>query len=269
MESEESIIFTIVIGTLMISLLVMIIIVFMVAHNRNMEIKNNALQLAQKTKELEVVRAVLETQEAEREAIANNLHDEIGPLMTALKNDLTMMRYDLDEGILTQEKIKESQEFMKEVIENIRTVSQALSPQFVLKYGLGQGMVQFLNHLSIPKIKVDIHLNDSDYSKTITINAYRVFLEVVNNVMKHEKLSTLQVEGKMNDSGLIQIVIAHDGPGLNQKQYEMLKASSNGMGLDSMSSRLQVLNGEIVYSNHQELAQIKLIIPTGNNEKID
>lgn len=269
MESTEGIVYSVIIGSLLILVLILTLIVFVVAYTRKIEQKNSAIHLAEKSKQLEIVKAVLETQEAEREKISNNLHDEIGPLMTALKNDLSMMRYDLEEGVLTQNTIIKSQGFLKEIIESIRSVSHDLSPQFVMKYGLSRGITQFLSHLVFTEKIVDIELNDRDFSKLTKINIYRVVLELVNNLMKHERFSYLKVLGNSLEDGMVEIMISHNGKGLTQEQFDYLKQESDGMGLGSIASRLLVLNGRISHYHSNNKAHIKLTIPTKSNEKVD
>lgn len=85
MENETLILLSVIFGTFFTFVLVIIIIVLVVKYQKN-KIEYEKLMLETlKVKESELIRAVVDTQESERQRIAMNLHDEINPLLVSLK----------------------------------------------------------------------------------------------------------------------------------------------------------------------------------------
>ena len=105
MDTEEGLVITIILGSLMMFVLVLTIITFVVMYSKKMAAKNNTIRLVEKNKELTLLRTEIESQESEREKIAANLHDEIGPLLATLRLNLSLLIHDLKDGVLSGSQI--------------------------------------------------------------------------------------------------------------------------------------------------------------------
>ena len=65
MDSEENIILSVVAGSLMIFMLVMVIILFVVFYSKKIQERESEYLISIKNKELELLRTVIQTQEIE------------------------------------------------------------------------------------------------------------------------------------------------------------------------------------------------------------
>ena len=263
MADEKSIIFLVIAATSVMFVLLLAIVIFVVLYNRKLVIKENEHNLAIKDQELVMLRSVIDAQESEREKIARNLHDEVGPLLSTLKLNVSRFKRLLQKEKLTPETLDQERVFIDGIIDNVRTVSHDLSPQFLLKFGLVKALQNFTEPISSTEIEFKSTINDSDLSKQISINVYRISLELINNLLKHDQPTKLKINLFVKDHNLL-LVLNHNGTGItNDEFYEFAKTSS-GLGLSSMQSRVVVVNGELNFSIEKE-PTIELKIPL--NEK--
>lgn len=239
-------------------------------YKRKITEKNNELQLTMKNQELEILKAIVHTQENEREKIANNIHDDIGPLLTLLKLQLTQDRKKLTSNTLSEEALNNDIGLIDDIITNIRSVSMELSPNHVIKFGIYKA----LNHFAglIQKSSGIVTTVETNFDpkrlldKHFSLNIYRVCIELVNNIIKHANSKTLTIKLELEKTNF-QMLIAHDGKGLTHNEYLNLLNSSEGLGINSISSRVLLLDGIIQFERDQEHNNSRILISTPYEEK--
>lgn len=266
MGEDAKIIVFVVMGSLSTIIMVLVVITLAVLYNRKIIEKDNSLRMTIKNQELELLRNSITIQEDERETIARNLHDEIGPLLTTHKLNINSIIFDLEDGKLTVDQLKTEQKFVDRIIENIRTASYDLTPHFLLKFGLEKTLRNFFNKISGVDIRFSPDFVSEDLSKQIAINMYRLTLELINNIVKHEKVNTINVN-LYEDNNCLNLKIAHHGKGLAQEEFEELAIQSKGLGLNSVQARVVVLDGQLTFSKGTTESTITLTVPLTKNEK--
>jgi signal transduction histidine kinase len=260
MDNKVDIILIVMVGSLVIFILVMMIIVFTLTYNRKIIEKDNSLRMTIKNQELELLRNSITTQEDEREIIARNLHDEVGPLLTTLKLNINNIIFDLEDGKLTVDQLKTEQKFVDRIIENIRTASYDLTPHFLLKFGLEKTLRNFFNKISSVDINFNPNFVSENLSKPIAINVYRLVLELTNNIVKHENVNSINVN-LYEDNNCLNLKIVHHGKGLTQEEFQELAIQSKGLGLNSVQARVVVLDGKLTFDKGTAESTITLTVP--------
>jgi two-component system NarL family sensor kinase len=261
MADETSIMLIVIIGTLVIVLLSLVVVTFTVMHTRKLAKKDSDHNIALKNKELELLKATIDTQEFEREKIALNLHDEVGPLLSSVKFKLAKYKRDFNAGKLTENSFSDDSDFIDTIIQNVRGVSHDLSPQHVVKFGLAKAIETFTTGLDSVHCLVVSELDDEKMlSKTMSRNLYCIILELVNNSIKHDTPTWFEIEFFIEDD-LIKIRINHDGEGLTTESFDTFEAGSTGLGLSSVKSRMVLLNGMLSFSKVNEMSNTEIVVP--------
>ena len=80
------------------------------------------------------------------------------------------------------------------------------------------------------------------------MSIYRMVQELVNNILKHAHAKELLITSTLKDDYL-DLIIAHDGMGLSQQQFEELRYKKEGLGLKNIQNRVILLRGSIEFSN--------------------
>ncbi|SHN64540.1 ATP-binding protein [Bradyrhizobium erythrophlei] len=204
-----------------------------------------ANQLARKLKRLaqdnrSMLRKLVSLQDDEREEIAKELHDELGPLLFAIRaNAIALSGYSTDPD--PEAPSNQLLEAAGAVQQASRRILEGLSPLYLEELGLEKSIETLLQnaHAALPSVatsaEVDPRLDSLDHLMSQTI--YRVIQEAITNVIKHAQATTLSVVAAMRDSA-VTIEVSDDGIGFSDNVLL-------GRGLTGMSDRSRALDGKL------------------------
>lgn len=199
-----------------------------------------------KQKEVEALNAVIDMQESERKRIANDMHDQVGPMLSAIKLKINSIKQIKD---LTEIDyiIRESTSNMDTLIQDIRQVVRNLSPTMLSKYGLIQTIEDFKNVIERNNEIQFEFFHDGLYarmSEKAEINIYRIVAELINNSLKHSGCTLIKLTMKMH---VKKTTITYTDNGINSNSDSV---SSSGMGLKSIESRVNSFNGKLIFKGN-------------------
>jgi signal transduction histidine kinase len=264
METKRLIIISIISFSIFITGLILIIIGLISGFNKKRIHQLQKHEMDIKTKELEKMNAVLQAQEQERAKIARNLHDEVGAVLTMATRNLKGTLKHISKAENYYEDVVFTIEILEQSTDKIRSISHGMLPHFLLKFGLEKTLQRMAEQtqksLGNPctfnsKITDELKLNQH-----YLIHFYSIILELVNNLLKHSHPHSVQFELEKSQTHLF-LNIKHDGVAINQSDYEYLLNHSDGMGLESISLRLKLINGELLYQRYSPGGTIQLAMP--------
>jgi signal transduction histidine kinase len=185
------------------------------------------------------IAAEITTLENERKRIAGDLHDELGPILSAVKLQVNHLE-PTDE---TEKTILErSSNQIDEVIKRFREISYDLLPNTLIRKGLVKATEEFIGRMSEARqLKIEFTSDDTRLPEEKEVNIYRIIQEIVHNTVKHARATFLKIEIQKRGGNLV-ISTKDDGIGFN---YEEKNSSGGGLGLLSLQSRVEVLNGNM------------------------
>lgn len=202
-----------------------------------------ANQLARKLKRLaqdnrSMLRKIVSLEDDERRVLANELHDELGPLLFAIRANAIAVS---EAPVNPEAPVNRLLEAAEAVQHASRRILEGLSPLYLEELGLEKSIQTLLQnaHSALPSVKtsyqLDPRLDSLDHLLSQTI--YRVVQEAVTNVIKHAQASTLNVTAMMSDNA-VTIEVCDDGVGFADNV-------PLGRGLTGMSDRSRALDGEL------------------------
>ncbi len=261
MENESSVILIIIVASMLFLLLVLAIIAFTAIYNRRIIKKDNELKLSIKNRELAVLRATIETQSSEREKIALNLHDEVGPLLSTMKLKMFQNQKDFKAGTMQYETFQNDREFLDTIIKIVRKVSHDLSPSFVTKFGIVRAIENFMNEMQGIDAQFESNMDDEiEIPNFISANLYYIITELINNLIKHDGIKHLVITFHLEGDELT-VSMDHDGTGYTQEEFDIFEKNSKGLGLSSIKSRGIVIGGELTFRKHPDSPKIEIKTP--------
>ncbi|MES2559219.1 MAG: 7TM diverse intracellular signaling domain-containing protein [Bacteroidota bacterium] len=217
--------------------------------NRYKEEVNTKLEdtIQKKSKELiekqnEVKRALISGEEKERKRVAQELHDGMGSLLSTLRLnaeaiDLTGKHLDEREAIAYQNVL----EMIDKACTELRTISHNMLPSGIEHFGLVatlQALIKKINHNNNIQFSLETVGLESLHNQEIELHLYRIVMELINNAMKHSKAKQATIQLVINDND-VTIMVEDDGIGFTVRQD-----GTNGVGLLSVQSRVEALNGK-------------------------
>ncbi len=197
-------------------------------------------ELQQKNKLL-ALNSMIEGQEAERLRIAKDLHDSLGGLLSTVKAHFTTIQNEIQQ-IEDFNLTEKTNKLIDEAVVEVRRISHNMMPQALSISGL-QGAIEDLGlQLQQEGYQTNIEfINVPDtLDPTKEVMLYRLLQELLNNIRKHAHATeiTLQLIGHENE---LTVLVEDNGQGFNYED----ELSKDGIGLSSVNSRVQFLDGTI------------------------
>lgn len=196
--------------------------------------------------ERELQRRILEAEENEKKKLAEDLHDGLGPLLSAVKIYLNMLDNTKRPEAEQLKLIHEARDIIDEAVKATRDLSHLLMPNILRDYGLIRATDSFLNRINPEnKLKVSLNSNISDKRLGISLETilYRTITELVNNTVKHSDAQSISLS-ILEAEGVIELVYVDDGKG-----FESEMITEKGQGLSTIRSRIHAVGGEIMFSS--------------------
>jgi signal transduction histidine kinase len=216
--------------TIIFSVLITVIIIYFFAsiiryHRRYMKLQR------------ERILAEITIQENERKRIATDLHDSLGPLLSAVKLNINSIDIQPND----RDVLERAGKSLDEIIGSMRQISYDLLPNTLELKGLTEAVRDFIGHIGYRKgINIQLYVvKDIEVPKEKEIHIFRMIQEIIHNAIKHADAKNLQIGLSVEDNNLL-LLAKDDGKGFD---VELEKERSRGLGLKSLESRCEILNG--------------------------
>jgi two-component system, NarL family, sensor histidine kinase UhpB len=202
------------------------------------ERKRTEEELARRTQQLEALsRRLIEAQEAERRAVARELHDDFGQVLTALK--LNLQRHDRDDA--------ETVALVDGAIARMRELAQDLRPPLLDEFGLEASLKWYVER-EAKRAGLVSRLALVPLEKrpppALETTVFRVAQEALTNVIRHAQAHVVEVELGLAE-GALQLVVRDDGRGFDVAAARRHAAHGGSQGLLSMQERVTLAGGDI------------------------
>src|SRR3954451_3997302 len=217
----QSIEYLIIVG---IGAMFLLIISFLLSFNLNQRRKFQYRQEMQEMKERQqnqLIEAAVRSEETERHRISEELHDEVGALLSATKLFISRIKPETL-GEDQQQLHFRSLELLDESIEKVRFISHNLHSAILKNLGLNEAIRNFIQKIvQGGGLKGRAEMADSYIAANPEndISIYRIVQELCTNIIKHGHATELFIKSSVEDN-LLSITIKHNGRGLSQEEFE-------------------------------------------------
>lgn len=212
--------------------------------------------------EQELLQTRLEIQENIFKEISEELHDNIGQILTVLKLTLSSLSVSANGDDLTS--IQESKEMVGTIIKSISDLSKSLSPGRISKIGIVEALRFELEKIEKTKFfKTSLSISDFKFNLSAgkEIFLFRIIQEILTNIIKHSKANKIHADISGNDQS-IHLTFSDDGVGFNLAEVLNSVSSQKGIGLINMMNRARLIGGKIkIFSEKGEGTTIKIELP--------
>lgn len=244
--------------TLVIILLATMVIVFFVAFQK----RKNKLLLdrikQQKQFEETVVKTSEEIQEQTLKYLGQELHDNIGQLLSLASMQMGMLSIKIAEDI--KGSFAETQNIIKESLGEVRALSKSLNTDVIQNRGFEKSIKEEVARLNRMKlIAVDfVVIGDvapfENHKDGIIL--FRILQEFISNTIKHSEAKTLKISLDYSQVNSLIIKAADDGIGF------ILDEAKDSSGLLNMKNRSELTESTFsLISQPNQGTQIKIYYP--------
>ena len=202
----------------------------------------------------------LEIQEEERRNLSQELHDELGQTITAIKavavsisNKTTLEKRYINSSVKT---IVEYSDHVYQVAKNMM---HRLRPSVLDEFGLVKALQNMIDEWNDNQDNIFCDFTflnvPTDLSESLKINIYRIVQESLTNILKHSNASQVTVvikKDRLDNTERINLKIEDNGIGIDQDKI------IPGFGLLGMKERVEMNGGIFEFESS-----------TGNGVKIN
>jgi PAS domain S-box-containing protein len=211
-------------------------------------------------------RRLLQAQEEERRALARELHDEIGQVLTAVSLSLDLTKSTVDEA--KRGRLEESIAVVDLAIDQVRSLSLNLRPAMLDVMGLDSALRWLIGRQSAAtglRIEFASDLGGERIATELETACYRIVQESLTNVVRHARARTVRIRILLFETELL-LTIEDDGIGFDAAAARLRATTGASFGLLGMEERVHLLDGafEIVSAIGTGTA-VRARLPSGGN----
>ena len=258
-------------GMIILGLVVIFLFSFFITYSKKQLHFKQDKALLQYQFTQEILKSRIEVQNTTLQQIGQELHDNIGQLLSVAKINLNI----LEETRQEEENyvyISQTNEIISQSISDLRILTKSLDGDFVNHFGLQESIMQELQRVrKTKKIQTEINLEGEAYTLGYEreILLFRIFQEFLNNSIKHSEAKNIDVKltyGKDN----FNLCLADNGKGFDpDKVMNQEEMDSSGAGLRSIKRRCELIGGKFKWASANGNGARLEIELVNDNEKIN
>ena len=203
---------------------------------------------------------IMTGQERERAAVARELHDELGQVLTALRIDSVWLRDRLGgTDVKGAERALMMCTLIDNAIDEVRSMATRLRPGVLDDLGLVDALewfaMDFEKRTGIPCVFTPRDV--PDVNDSVATAAYRIAQETFTNAARHSSATRVDVS-LAAENGLLSLSVADNGRGFDTKNL----VDSRGLGVVGMHERAALIGGTLeIHSRPGKGTRVVLHVP--------
>lgn len=195
------------------------------------------------TQRIRLEQLILNISEHEKERFGQELHDDLGQLLTGLSYHFPVIGRKVESGKpVSREELSRFEGMIRESIQKAKSLAQGLYPVELKSRGLSAALEELVVNVStLFEREIEFHRMDEvpHLDFTTSVHLFRVVQEALTNAIKHSGANkiTMELEGEPNE---ITLSVRDDGQGM-----PFDPSTGSGLGLQIMQHRANVIHAEL------------------------
>lgn len=213
------------------------------SHDLEGQVQRRTAQLEKAQASLkELSKNIIASQEREKEAVARELHDHLGQVLTALRIDAVWIKkflFPIDETAC--ERAGKMSALIETTIQDVRDMAYRLRPRVLDDLGLTDALESLVSDFEKRSNISCVFRHDDlpEIDKTLATALYRIGQEALTNALRHSNANSILVDLTCQSDHIV-LTVEDDGCGFDQKD----SGQSKGFGLESVRERSNLVGGQ-------------------------
>ena len=264
MQAQNQEIYVIVVVAVALAfLLVGFIVSMLFLYQRRQHRQEQQLARMKDQYQQELLRSQLEIQESTFKTIAQELHDNIGQVLSVVKLSLSILPLEKDHQ--AYESVQNSRQMLNKVIFDMGNLTKSMHTDRITQIGLVEAMrfdLDSLQRTGLLKVSFSVEGDEYKLEDQRSIFLFRMFQEMVNNILKHSKATHVNIAVNYSIDNKFVLKVEDNGIGFDIEKKRTQATSSSGIGLKSMTNRASLIGAQItVQSQPGKGTSIKVELP--------
>lgn len=205
-------------------------------------IQTQKLEKTLKDQELRDIDLILESQEKERQQIANELHDNLGSMLATLKLNFQNLKRNENPEKNGNKLYQKTDDLIEEAYQKVRNIAHLKNLGVVGSQGLLVAVKKMAEKMSIlERLKINVipfGLTERLDNQT-EVALFRMIQELCTNIIKHSAANEVNIYLTQHNPAEINIIIEDNGTGFDPKK----SIQKNGIGLKSIEKKVEQMGG--------------------------
>lgn len=255
-------------GTVIMVVFAVTMVVFLIINKQRQARAREEKQQLEFNYRQNLMRSKIEMQEHALAFVSQEIHDNVGQVLSFSCMQLANVRSMLQEDSKEKTLLTDNLEIIRQAVKELRLLSHSLNTSMAEKRDLEDAIESELNRVrsfSTMKCELEVEGQIPDLNPEKRLLMFRIIQEALQNVVKHARAKAVSIKMAHVD-GAVQLQIRDNGKGIDpEKLATHFNASTNGnhsLGMANMRQRAQLLNGSFnVSSDGQTGTEILLSVP--------
>ena len=212
--------------------------------------------------EKQILESKLEIQEQTFKYISQEIHDNIGQVLSLAK--LTINTMSADDPKILSEKIDSSKNLVGKAIEDLRNLSRNLNTDYITDLGLSisiENEIKILRNASQYEIELLKEGEEYRLQHQQELIIFRIFQEVLQNIIKHSRATCIKIKFYYHP-GAFTLEISDNGKGFDVSLLNERNKNRVGIGVLNMRHRANLISADFsIDSNPEQGTVVKIKLP--------
>jgi len=207
---------------------------------------------------------LLRSQDEERRRMGRELHDSLGQMLVAMKMGIDTLTLLLLDSQPARGVLDECAGLVEESLKEVRTISYLLHPPMLDEMGLKSAISWYLEGFSTRSgVPCDLYA-DRDFGRLkpeAELAMFRILQESLTNLHRHSGTARADIRLLSRDGAFI-LEIQDYGKGMHQGECCPGRAATHGVGMRSMTERMEHLGGALEVISNAGGTTVRAILAT-------
>lgn len=244
-------------GTLLIIFFIIVLIAYVFESKKIQNKHYKEKELMNAHFEQALLQSQLEIQEQTFKTISQEIHDNIGQMLTLVKVNLDTI--DLNVNEKATEKLKDAKEVLKKANQSLRDIAKTLNSDTITQVGIVRAIeleLELLQKITALKTTCSCNTSPVGINPQVELILFRIIQEALHNIIKHANASSIQVHVESVDNTL-KLQVTDDGVG-----FDRFANNNSGSGLNNIESRCKLINATFdLQSSPGEGTTVSITLP--------
>jgi signal transduction histidine kinase len=267
-EASESLKQVIYGGTIAFLVLGGFVIFFLVMYMRRKA--KNILEKEQLRSEFrqELLRTQLEIQEQTLKTISQEIHDNIGQVLSLAKLNLNTI--DIAQKDKLNEKIADSKKLVSKAIQDLRDLSKSMNTDNIEALGLVKAVEYELEMVRKTGFRTELNVEGTTVrlEPQRELIVFRIMQEILNNIIKHAGASFIETRIQFT-ADKVRISVKDNGKGFDLSLPNDSNSSAPGLGIRNMHNRAKLIGADFnISSSTGNGTEVSLVVPINKTKNL-
>jgi two-component system NarL family sensor kinase len=259
-DTSEEFLVAILAGSILFLLFACFIIAYILIYRKRRKSHHEEIDRIKLLFNEELLKSRLEIQEHTFTHISQEIHDNVGQILSLAKIQLNIMD---EKDLLDRIVLSDAQENISQAMNDLRDIAKGLSSERILMLNLKdtiQQELQRINKTGMFKAVVVVNGTEQPINVQKKLIIFRIIQESLQNIIKHARATLIDISINYKPD-YIEVLISDDGQGFD---VNTKPNGEKGLGLMNMINRATIMGGKLeINSILEKGTEISLIIPYG------